>query len=311
MTTLGWSIVVGLAFGAGCWSLLGLVPRLSRPRLADRVAPYLLDVSASARQLVGRGPGRSLPVLDLLLVPLRTAAARLVGPLGGTADVVQLRLRQAGSTATVQEHRSQQLVWAALGGLGVGAAGVLVGRFGSLPLAAHAALVPLGTVLGLTLRDRVLVRAAARRLRRMSEELPTVLEFLTLSLSAGEGILDSVRRVSRIGSGELSREFRQVVADVHSGVPFSFALLSMGRSIQLPSLTRSLDQIAGALERGSPLGEVLRAQAQDATDEAKRILLESAGKKEVAMLVPLVFLILPTTILFAVFPGLFVLQTGF
>jgi tight adherence protein C len=72
-----------------------------------------------------------------------------------------------------------------------------------------------------------------------------------------------------------------------------------------------VDQITGALERGTPLSEVLRAQAQDGRDEAKRELLEVAGKKEVAMLVPLVFLILPTTIVFAIFPGIFVLQMGF
>ncbi len=41
------------------------------------------------------------------------------------------------------------------------------------------------------------------------------------------------------------------------------------------------------------------------------MLLELAGKKEVAMLVPLVFLILPVTILFAVYPGIVVLQVGF
>ncbi|MDQ1581930.1 MAG: tight adherence protein, partial [Microbacteriaceae bacterium] len=67
----------------------------------------------------------------------------------------------------------------------------------------------------------------------------------------------------------------------------------------------------GALERGTPLAEVLRAQAQDARDETKRALIELAGKKEVAMLVPLVFLILPVTVLFAIFPGIFVLQAGF
>ena len=71
------------------------------------------------------------------------------------------------------------------------------------------------------------------------------------------------------------------------------------------------NSLSAALERGSPLAEVLRAQAQDARDEAKRTLLEIAGKKEVAMLVPLVFLILPLSILFAIYPGVFVLQSGF
>jgi tight adherence protein C len=67
----------------------------------------------------------------------------------------------------------------------------------------------------------------------------------------------------------------------------------------------------GALERGTPLAEVLRAQAHDARGVAKRELMESGGKKEVMMLVPLVFLILPLTIVFAIFPGIFVLRSGF
>jgi tight adherence protein C len=77
----------------------------------------------------------------------------------------------------------------------------------------------------------------------------------------------------------------------------------------------SPSRIAGrnqrALERGTPLADVFRAQAQDSREDAKRALIEVAGKKEVAMLIPLVFLILPTTIVFAIFPGIFVLQVGF
>jgi tight adherence protein C len=69
--------------------------------------------------------------------------------------------------------------------------------------------------------------------------------------------------------------------------------------------------MTGALDRGTPLSEVLRAQAQDSREDTKRALLEAAGRKEVTMLIPLVFLILPTTVLFAVWPGIVVLQTGF
>ncbi len=38
-------------------------------------------------------------------------------------------------------------------------------------------------------------------------------------------------------------------------------------------------------------------------EAGKRALLESGGKKEVAMMVPVVFFILPVTMLFALFPG--------
>jgi tight adherence protein C len=63
-----------------------------------------------------------------------------------------------------------------------------------------------------------------------------------------------------------------------------------------------------AVERGTPLAEVLRAQAQDVREGGRRVVLEAGGKKEIAMMVPVVFLVLPITVLFAVFPGFAFLQ---
>jgi tight adherence protein C len=160
------------------------------------------------------------------------------------------------------------------------------------------------------LADRLLIRRAAKRAARMTEELPEHLEFLALSLAAGEGIGNSLLRVSRVAGGELAAELRDVVTRTSMGEPLGDALRSLADELDLPPLRRFVDQLTGALERGSPLADVLRAQAQDARDEHKRRLLELAGKKEVAMLVPLVFLILPMTVIFAIWPGLLVLQLG-
>ena len=49
---------------------------------------------------------------------------------------------------------------------------------------------------------------------------------------------------------------------------------------------------------------MLRAQAQDVREEGRRLIMEAGGKKEIAMMVPVVFGVLPVTILFAMFPGL-------
>ncbi|MFW8744873.1 type II secretion system F family protein, partial [Mesorhizobium japonicum] len=119
------------------------------------------------------------------------------------------------------------------------------------------------------------------------------------------------RRVARVGKGELARELGIVVAEAGAGVPLGEALQRRARLLALPSFTRTVDQLVAALDRGAPLADVLRAEAQDARDEAKRALLEAAGTKEVAMLVPLVFGILPVTVLIAIFPGVLVLQMGF
>jgi len=308
---LGWAALFGATLGLGLWSLVSVTPRLSRPRLADRLAPYILDVSPEARSFMGRVSVHPLPVLGTLLAPTFGWLKRLLSRVLGGPESIQRRLRQSGSTRSVDEFRSAQLVW----GLVSLAAGIVltaaIPMARALPLTLQLALPMLGAVGGALAREWLLQRAAAARLARMRSELPTILEFLTLSLSAGEGILDALRRVSGTGSGELSQEFAGIVSEVRTGVPLAGALQSLARGLELPEVTRLVDQVISALDRGSPLAEVLRAQAQDAREQHKRVLLEVAGKKEVAMLVPLVFLILPMTILFAVFPGLVVLQSGF
>lgn len=302
--SLAWAVVAGAALGLGLWSIVSLVPKFSRPRLARRVAPYLQDVSAGAREALAPAPPGPLPVVGVLVVPFASRARRMLGALLGGPGPVSTRLRQAGSPLSVEAFRSQQLLWG-LGGVILGAALAVV------------TVSPVGVVMaavfgigGVVARDYVLQRAAKRRLARLASELPVVLEFLTLSLSAGEGILDAIRRVARLSTGELSAELGRVVASVTTGLPFGETLTAAAKELQLPPFTRLVEQIVSALDRGTPLVEVLRAQAGDSREDAKRELLEVAGRKEVAMLFPLVFLILPVTIAFAIFPGIVVLQLG-
>ena len=72
----------------------------------------------------------------------------------------------------------------------------------------------------------------------------------------------------------------------------------------MPALARFVDGVVVAAERGTPLAEVLRAQAADVREAGRRALLEAGGRREIAMLVPVVFVILPTTVVFALYPGL-------
>lgn len=308
---LALAVPVGVTLGLGLWTLLGLVPRVGATRLAARVAPYVTDVSPEAREFLDRRPAEPLPFVGGLLAPVgRRLRGTLVAVFGGD-DSVERRLHQAGWTLTVEALRGRQL----LGGVAGAAIGILLALAASrsVPVSPllFGVIVAVCLAIGVLLPDQLLSRAARARRSRIAEELPTVLEFLTLSLSAGEAVLDALRRVTRAGNGDLARELGTVVAQVNAGVPLALALERCADDIQLSALSRTVDQLVGALERGTPLVDVLRAQAQDSRDDAKRGLLESAGKKEIAMMVPLVFLILPITVAFAIFPGILVLQLGF
>lgn len=306
---VGWALLAGCALGVGLWCLAGLVPALAPPRLGVRLARQLADLSPEARAITASRAAEPLPVLGTLVLPLLSAARSLLDRVLGGRDTIERRLRESGSVNGVDRYRGRQLLFAVAGIVG-GLLLSLGSAAGGAPLVA--VVLPIaGAAGGVVLSDALLARAARSRLRRMAEELPTVLEFLLLALSAGEGLHDALRRVARVGSGALSAELGQVMTAVETGVPLATALTNLAEEVRLASLARAVDHLVSAIERGSPLVEVLRAQAEDCRAEAKRELLEQAGKKEVGMLVPLVFLILPLTVAIAIWPGLVVLQTGF
>lgn len=310
-STLLLAVPAGVGLGLGLWVLLALVPRVGAAPLRHRVAPYLAHLSAEAREVAERRVTEPTALLTGLASPGVARIRRLLVAALGGEDAVARRLRQAGRETSVAAFRSWQLAAGALGlalGIAVSSVGATLGTV-SPPFAV--ALPVIAAAVGVVVPDQLLARAARARQARMAEELPTVLEFLSLSLSAGESVLDALRRVAATGTGELARELGRVVVEVNAGSPLADSLTRCGAVIGLPSLTRTLDQLVAALERGTPLVDVFRAQAQDSRDDAKRRLLEAAGRKEVAMLVPLVFLILPVTIAFALFPATLVLDVGF
>jgi tight adherence protein C len=304
------AVLLGGGLGVGAWTLLMLLPRWRAPSLARRIAPYVRDITDPAGTTASSSvadPGAA--IVGGARAMWRAAQERIARLLGG-AEAVGRRLAQAGLPADVAAFRGRQLAWA-LAGLGIGGACVLVLAFVGA-LSGQSLVLPVACgIAGAVGCDALLTMRAKARMARIGDELPTVLEFLALCLAAGEGIFDSIGRVATIGSGELTAELRAVVLDVRTGGNLPDALGALSRRLQVPSLSRSVEHIVAAIERGAPLAQALQAQAADAREEAKRTLIEQAGRKEILMLLPLVFGMLPLTVLFAIFPGIAMLRLGF
>ena len=90
---------------------------------------------------------------------------------------------------------------------------------------------------------------------------------------------------------------------IRTGTPVGAALDSLAHRSGLPIVSRFAEGMAVAIERGTPLAAVLHAQAGDVREAGRRALIESGARKEIAMMVPVVFLVLPVTIVFAFWPG--------
>lgn len=307
LTDAALAVLLGGSLAAGILLMLIALPRFRAAPLGVRIAPYVRYVVADEALPPGVVP--SMGVLPVGGSSMRSGLMGLLARLLGGEAALAVRLGQAGENPDLVRFRGRQLI-AGVAGFAIGGVFIIVTALGGW-MSPPTVILPLICAAGAVLLVDMRLAARARaRLARLAEELPTTLEFLGLCLAAGEGLLDTLRRVSTVGGGELSGEFGRVVLAVNTGSSLSDALTEMSARLESAAVTRAVDHILAALERGAPLAGVLHAQAADAREEARRVLIEQAGRKEIAMMLPLVFLILPLSVLFAIFPGLFLFQVG-
>jgi tight adherence protein C len=306
MTSVVFGALLGLLFAAGVLLAVRAAPPMRPVRLVDRVAPYLVDTPPPSK-LLARPTATAAPfaVARRLFGPVIGDAVGFLDRVVGGSVSVRRRLGGLGSGGSVEEFRIEQVVWGAIGTVGCGLLVVLIGvvRGGVDPvLAAGAALV--GLVAGVLSRDWYLTRQLQRREAAMLAEFPVVADLLALAVVAGEAPPDALLRVCRLTGGELARDLDGALARARAGMPLTAALAELAERTTLEPFARFVQGVVVAIERGTPLADVLRAQAADVREAGKRALLEAGGRKEISMMIPVVFMLLPVTVLFALFPAL-------
>jgi tight adherence protein C len=230
-------------------------------------------------------------------------AAELADRVLGGGESVRRRLAVLADGRTVHDIRVEQLAYGTVGLVtGAAAGAALTVATGRSPIALLVAVA--GALAGALGRDVALTRKVRRKQAAVLAEFPVVAELLALAVTAGEGPVGALDRVCRLTGGVLAADLGAALAQVRAGAPLAVALEDLRDRAGVPVLARFVDGVLVALERGTPLADVLRAQAADVREAGRRALLEAGGRAEIGMLVPVVFGILPTTVLFALYPGL-------
>ncbi|HET6698212.1 MAG TPA: type II secretion system F family protein [Nocardioidaceae bacterium] len=302
MTLAVWGALLSGLAACGLLLVGGRLLAVRRPRLADRVVPYIRDLPQVARQPAAQGEVPASAARAVFGPMIRSAADWLERILGGSASV-RRRLERANLPLTVHDFRIEQVIWGLIGFAAAAAVSLLVALRSpdrALPLLV---LCLVAFSCGVLLRENRLTAQVTDRERRILAEFPTIAEMLALAVAAGEGAVPALDRVVERSSGELSADLSRVLADVRTGTPVARALDQMAARTGLPVVARFAEGMAVAVERGTPLAEVLHAQAADVREAGRRQLIETGARKEVLMMVPVVFLVLPVTVLFAFWPG--------
>lgn len=247
----------------------------------------MLSLSGAALLILGEHPGDEV---------------RKIAGITRDRSMVKARLRELDRTtqSDYEEFRYLQLLYTGIAILAIFGLCSIGNR--TLPTT-----VIFSLVIGLAAffySDRSLSTAVKRQRSAIEAEFPAIIEMLTLAISAGESPLTAFRRIAGNSHGHLSRKFRQVISHVHQGSAFHSALDLMGRDINSPLVRKFVDSLVNAMVRGAPITDVLIRHAQEARDNQRNRILAAAGKAEISMMIPVVFLILPISILFALWPSL-------
>jgi tight adherence protein C len=135
--------------------------------------------------------------------------------------------------------------------------------------------------------------------RKIVRELPTLLDFLTLGVEAGQNLTGAIRlTLAKSPPGALRTEFAKVVRDISAGMPRGDALYQMQERLGIIEVTAMISAMIQAEKVGAPLAPILRDQAAQRRTERFLLAEKKAFEAPVKMLGPLVVFIFPCTFAF-------------
>lgn len=133
--------------------------------------------------------------------------------------------------------------------------------------------------------------------------LPNLIDLLAISLTAGLSLKAALENAVPKTDKELQRIWSALVnTDIDSS--FAARLEKVSRSLPGSASSKLADQLLISIERGTPLLPMLDAIATDVRSSNYRALHEKAAAKDVWMMLPVVFGILPAVTAIAIYPAL-------
>jgi tight adherence protein C len=133
-------------------------------------------------------------------------------------------------------------------------------------------------------------------------------DLLAVALTAGQNPRASIDTISEFLPTDFQEGISKAIRENAFGKPLMMALVEMSDEKESKVLKPLIKQMETAISRGTPLAEVSRKFAEDQRLKLKNLLMKQAAAKEISMLFPVVFVVLPSVLAVAMYPALTVLQ---
>jgi len=217
-------------------------------------------------------------------------------------DRLRDRIQRAGHPRGMDVERFLM----AKGVLALGTLGLLgvMSVLAQARLATAAFLVVTSTALAFYAPDAWLNGELARRKERIIQQLPDMLDMLTISVQAGLGFDAALAKVVKSSGGPLAQEFGRVLQEVQAGATRRDALRGFAERVDIPQVHAFVASIVQADVFGASVASVLKTQASELRLVRKQRAEEIAQKAPVKMVFPLVMCVLPATMIVILGPAL-------
>ena len=296
-----------LLFGLGVYLLATSQP-IGKPRPDLRERLRRLDVDERIRAQASHVEVRPLfasRLLEAMLRPVVDDVGRLVQQalarlgIGGGQDLAR-KLRVVRPGVDPAQFAGEKVLSAVIGAALfplMNLAGVH--PFGQWP--AWSALA--GGVAGYLLPDWQLEQRLGARRTLALMELPSVLDLLTIAVSAGLALEQALSLVARQSTGMVAQELQEAAREMALGRTLVEALDALAERNAVPELAGVASQLRAAHEQGLPLAQALSAQAEALRERQRLRVLEAGGKATVQMILPVAVFILPVLFVILLVPA--------
>lgn len=207
-----------------------------------------------------------------------------------------------------QRWRDGLLADSATANLAVAVAGAAVSALAAGWLLRSPVFVPIAAMAG-----AFAARAASRSQAKLAAQstrlqqkllLPQFLDMVLIGVGAGLALRPAIGLATSHAHELVAREWRPIAQDVGGSKSLANWLDDLVRAQPDAPMSRVANHLLIATERGTPLTDALAGLSQEFRAESRRELLEMAARKDVQMMLPVVFGILPSVTVVALYPAL-------
>jgi tight adherence protein C len=147
-----------------------------------------------------------------------------------------------------------------------------------------------------------------RRVNTDAGEVAVIASVIALGLRGGLTVAAALELALVSASGRVADYLRQVLSAIDLGAPTARTLGEAAIGSKSPPVEELLNKLHISSELGSGLAEQLDDLSASLRQQVATLRLARSTASETKMLLPLVFLILPVTVVFALYPSMQILN---